>query len=338
MSQDQALDKNALQVLLTTLRKISKNIKNVKDSIVPKLELTVVELDVLRKSYDSIQKDLEKIVSEFDSTQTQISKNFFLLKESITSQNKIIQENKEGIKDLKPDIQKQTEEITEALKNSQSENLKRFQEFEEAQTKHNEAINNEILNLSENLKRFQEFEDNQTKHNEAINSEILNLSENILPNVIASLGDLGNVIVEIRRSVIGIDSKLITPSGIVAEISVEGKELQQALQNIQQIVYRSEKHKSMVLSIIDSLIETFTGKTLTIDELEGSFIKQMFINARTQVYEETEGIAPRFRQAMDALIALFEDNSIYPVLNLTSVVRSLRDIRKLYETAPVVTK
>ncbi len=173
------------------------------------LELTVVELDVLRKSYDSIQKDLEKIVSEFDFTQNQISKNFFLLKESITSQNEIIQENKKAIssieegmnkqhqqilEDIKPYIQEQTEKTTESLKNS----------------------------FSENLKRFQEFKENQIKHNEAFNSEILNLSENILPNIIANLGDLGNVIVEIRRSVLGIDSKLVSPSGMVAEINVEG--------------------------------------------------------------------------------------------------------------------
>ena len=323
MSQDLALDKNAFQVLLTTLTKISKNIQNVKDLIVPKLELTVVELDVLRKSYDSIQKDLEKIVSEFDTVQNQISKNFFLLKETITSQNEIIQENKEAIssieegmnkqhqqilEDLKPYIQEQTEKITESMKNS----------------------------FSENFKRFQEFEENQIKHNEAFNSEMLNQSENILPNIIANLGHLGNLIVEIRRSVLGIDSKLVSPSGMVADISVEGKELQQVLQNVQQIVYRVEKHKSMVLSIIDGLIETFSGKTLTIDELEGNFIKQMFINARTRVYEKTEGIAPRFRQAMDALIALFEEGSVYPITNLTSVVRSLRDIRKLYETAPVI--
>ncbi len=323
MSQDLALDKNTLQVLLTTLKKISKNIQNVKDLVVPKLELTVVELDVLRKSYDSIQKDLETIVSEFDSTQNQISKNFFLLKENITSQNEIIQENKEALgsieegmnkqhqqilEDLKPYIQEQTEKIKESMKNS----------------------------FSENFKRFQEFEENQTKHNEAFNSEILNQSENILPSIIANLGNLGNIIVEIRRSVLGIDSKLVSPSGMVAEINVEGKELQQVLQNVQHIVYKVEKHKSMVLSIIDGLIETFSGKTLTIDELEGSFIKQMFINARTQVYEKTEGIAPRFRQAMDALIGLFEESSVYPISNLTSVVRSLRDIRKLYETAPVI--
>lgn len=298
MNEGVVFDKNTLQVLLSTLRKIGTTIQNVGDQIVPELETTSKDLNSMRIHYDSLQNDLNSLISQFETTQKQITSNIPLMKDSLSSQHQRFLENKEAILSMEKHTNEHLNDIMEELKT---------------------YINSQI-----------------SKQKESVTDDILNLSENILPNIIANITNLGKMLVEIRRTVLGLESKLTSPSGIISDIIIEG-DVQDVLQSFpRQITYKSKDHKVIVLNILDGLINNFSGKTISIDELEGSFIKQMFINARTQVYEKTEGIAPRFRQAMDTLIALFQDGAVYPISNLESVVRSLRDIRKMYETAPVV--
>ncbi len=163
--------------------------------------------------------------------------------------------------------------------------------------------------------------------------DLINNSFKEFQNIISKkFEELENSINDVQRIVEDINSKLVAPSGVIKDISLEGKDIIVGLP--QQIVYKSEEDKITVLSIIDSLLFVFSGESPEI-ELEGVFIKQMLINARSQVYDQTEGIAPIFRQAMDSLLALFEDEAIYPVVTLPSVVESIKKIKDIYEAAPI---
>lgn len=190
-----------------------------------------------------------------------------------------------------------------------------------------------IKSQLESLEKNTSLSREEIKEILANQQEIFNSSFKEFQSIISKkIEELENSISDVQRIVGDINSKLMAPSGVIKDISLEGKDIIVGLP--QQIIYKSEEDKITVLSIIDSLLFVFSGESPEI-ELEGTFIKQMLISARSQVYDQTEGIAPRFRQAMDSLLALFEDEAIYPVAMLTSVVESLKKIKDIYEAAAI---
>lgn len=190
-----------------------------------------------------------------------------------------------------------------------------------------------IKSQLESLEKNTSLSREEIKEILANQQEIFNSSFKEFQSIISKkIEELENSISDVQRIVGDINSKLMAPSGVIKDISLEGKDIIVGLP--QQIIYKSEEDKITVLSIIDSLLFVFSGESPEI-ELEGTFIKQMLISARSQVYDQTEGIAPRFRQAMDSLLALFEDEAIYPVATLTSVVESLKKIKDIYEAAAI---
>lgn len=167
-----------------------------------------------------------------------------------------------------------------------------------------------------------------------------NLKDQMIPSIMERISDLEATILELKNMVSNINlTSLMTPSEIIKDISIEGTELQETLRTIpRQIIYKTEEDKISMMSIIDSLIFVFSGEETGLDELEGNFIRQLLISARSQVYDRTQGLAPRFRQAMDALLSLFVDEAIYPIKNLQSIVSSLKDLRKIYDSAPIASE
>ncbi|MFX0183087.1 MAG: hypothetical protein ACFE95_08410 [Candidatus Hodarchaeota archaeon] len=171
-------------------------------------------------------------------------------------------------------------------------------------------------------------------------TQFQSIKDQMIPNIMERISDLEATILEVKNMVSDINlTSFMTPSEIIKDINIEGTEVQETLRKIpQQIIYKTEEDKISMMSIIDSLIFVFSGEETGLDELEGRLIRQLLISARSQVYDRTQGLAPRFRQAMDALLSLFVDEAIYPIKNLQSIVTSLQDLRKIYDSAPIATE
>jgi len=198
-------------------------------------------------------------------------------------------------------------------------------------------INKKISNQIDEMKDLLRTSENRM--NDSF-KQFQNLKDQMIPNIMERISDLEATILEVKNMVSDINlTSLRTPSEIIKDISIEGTEIQETLKTIpQQIIYKTEEDKISMMSIIDSLIFVFSGEETGLDELEGIFIRQLIISARSQVYDRTQGLAPRFRQAMDALLSLFVDEAIYPINNLQSIVSSLQDLRKIYDSAPIATE
>lgn len=242
-----------------------------------------------------------------------------------TTENKIIEINT-GLEILQNLLNNQ--QNSDIIEKKLSAHDKRFSSL----VKSSQSMETRLSELI-NLQKTMQQENQNLKH------DLLNLSENMVPNIIGNLSDLGQIIAEMRRSILEMNTKLLTSNTITEEINIKGIQVPELMQKFpKQITYKSQEHKETVTRIIKDLIDTFKGTNLVIDEIEGSFIKQMFVNARTLVYEKTEGIAPRFRQSMDNLSSLFDDSAIYPISALTPIVNSLNDLLRVYEEAIIIPK
>lgn len=101
----------------------------------------------------------------------------------------------------------------------------------------------------------------------------------------------------------------------------------------EQIVCKTEQDKETILVIIDNHITHLTEGAV---EFTGTYLERDLVDARTEVYDKTEGLAPRFRKLMDNLSEAMNDETLYSSANLVIVlVDGLRYIRAVYHSAPI---
>ncbi|MHA2330294.1 MAG: hypothetical protein ACXACR_17375, partial [Candidatus Hodarchaeales archaeon] len=119
-----------------------------------------------------------------------------------------------------------------------------------------------------------------------------------------------------------------------SEAAIIEKNVKEELTKIRaQIVCRTEQDRANILAIIDTLIEDLSKEFL---EISGLDLKKRLIETRTQVYEQTEGLAPRFRIMMDNFMGAINDEALYSSEALKPLlIEGINYIREIYQSAPI---
>ncbi len=296
-----------------------------------------------QKSLD-LQKVFDSVINLTENLESYKNHNIAMvsLLKNVLNKLEVIEQVGGKIMDIENNAENKIEEINVGLVRLQTliRNKQNGDSTEKKITSHEEKLSSLVKSqqdIESQLSELISFQENMKKENADLKIDILNLSENMVPSIIGNLSELGSIVIEMRRGVKEINAKLFTPSTVIEEISIDETKLPKLMEKFpKQITYKSQEHKDTVIRIIKDLIDSFKGTNLVIDEIEGTFIKQMFVNARTTVYEKTEGVAPRFRQSVDRIISLFDDNGMYPISSLTPIVNSLSDLLRVYKDAIVI--
>jgi len=236
-----------------------------------------------------------------------------------------------NINDKLLDISK-TEESLKKLETSQIESLNQISSLlasvsdlsseestEEQSTDFQTEIQNSLTTITNQLNRLNDsIEKNQEEMQSALTFGMNRLDGDIL---------------DIKSDILTVSSQLqIKRKKDDVTIRVD-KSIQKELAKIrEQIICKTEQDKETILQIIDDLISNLTG----VIEISGIELKKQLVIARSQVYEKTEGLAPRFRKMMDNLALAISEDTIYSSASLESVlIEGLRFIREIYSSAPV---
>ncbi len=264
-----------------------------------------------------------------------------------------------NISDKLLDISK-TEENLKDLESSQIESLKQVNELlvkvsdlsskdntQKESTDSQQEIQHSLNAITSQLKQL----DNQINTNkeetplkdsfDAITSQLRQLADTISINqeeiqseITSGMNRLEGDILDIKSDILAINSQLQIKHEKDETTPTSDKSIQQELAKIrEQIICKTEQDKAKILQIIDDLISYLATGLIDISGLE---IKKRLVFARSQVYEQTEGLAPRFRKMIDNQINLIRDETLYSSVNLELVlVEGLRFIREIYSSAPV---
>ncbi|MHA1944818.1 MAG: hypothetical protein ACW97W_01850 [Candidatus Hodarchaeales archaeon] len=171
----------------------------------------------------------------------------------------------------------------------------------------------------------------QIKH---LDDSIKAIHEEIRSDITSSMNKLEWDILAVKSDIATINSQLQISSQKVESVDTKEKNIQQELTKIrEQIICKTEQDKATILQIIDDLISHLANEAV---EISGLDLKKQLVSARTQVYEKTEGLAPRFRKMMDNLMETINDETLYSRTTLEfMLVEGLRYIREIYQSAPV---
>ncbi|MHA2032924.1 MAG: hypothetical protein ACW99Q_26450 [Candidatus Kariarchaeaceae archaeon] len=171
----------------------------------------------------------------------------------------------------------------------------------------------------------------QIKH---LDDSVREIHEEIRSDITSSMNRLEWDILAMKSDIATINSQLRISSQKVESVDTKEKNIQQELTKIrEQIICKTEQDKATILQIIDSLILHLAHEVV---EISGLDLKKQLVSARTQVYEKTEGLAPRFRKMMDNLMETINDDTLYSPTTLDFIlVEGLRFIREIYHSAPV---
>ncbi|MHA1543167.1 MAG: TM1812 family CRISPR-associated protein [Candidatus Hodarchaeales archaeon] len=213
-----------------------------------------------------------------------------------------------NISDRLLDISK-TEESLKSLETSQVETLNQINDLLEKVT--------EISVKNSTHEESTDFQNILQNSLDSINKQIRLLTDSIKKNhedvqseITSSLNKLEMEILDMKSDIISINSQL--------KISSQKKEA------------ASSGDKTVQQELAKSYL------TDDVVEISGIDLKKRLVEARTHVYEKTEGLAPRFRKMMDNLMGTINDNTLYSRTTLELLlVEGLRYIREIYHNAPI---
>ncbi len=148
-----------------------------------------------------------------------------------------------------------------------------------------------------------------------------------------SMDKIEGAVLDIKSDIMLINSQLKIPPKKVESKPIR-RDVKRGIERIQQqIICKTEQDKATVLKIIDEMIANLLDVKV---EISGLDVKKRLIMARTQVYDQTEGLAPRFRKMMDNLMEAINDQSLYSSGTLEPLlIEGIRHIREIYHSAPV---
>ncbi len=175
------------------------------------------------------------------------------------------------------------------------------------------SLTNEVRNISKSISKYQEYFESQLTH---------------------GMNTLEGTILNLQTAIQEINSELRIPNKEIEAPVISERTIQQELSKIRsQIICPSEDDKSKILTIINTLIDDLSGDIV---EITGLNLKKRLIDARTQVYEQTEGLAPRFRIMIDNFMGVIRDGTIYSRSALDHLlIEGLKNIYEIYQSAPV---
>ncbi len=167
-----------------------------------------------------------------------------------------------------------------------------------------------------------------------ISKSFANYQETINSQFTQGMNTIEKAILVIKSDISVINSQLEIPIRKSEPSSVSERTIQQELSKIRsQIVCLSEQDKANILTIIDNLISDLSTDLL---EISGLDLKMRLVEARTQVYEQTEGLAPRFRIMIDNFMGVVNEDTLYSKDSLKPLlIEGLQHIREVYHSAPV---
>ena len=237
-----------------------------------------------------------------------------------------------NISDRLLDISK-TEESLKSLETSQVETLNQINDLLEkvSEISAKNSTNEESTDFQNIL---QNSLDSINKQMGLLTDSIKKNHEDVQSEITSSLNKLEMEILDMKSDIISINSQPKISSQKKEAASSGDKTVQQELTKIrEQIICKTEQDKAIVLQIIDTLISYLTDDVV---EISGIDLKKRLVEARTHVYEKTEGLAPRFRKMMDNLMEAINDETLYSPATLDLLlVEGLRYIREIYHSAPV---
>ena len=171
-------------------------------------------------------------------------------------------------------------------------------------------------------KMFKELTESVLAHQEAMESEYTQ-----------SMNKIEEAILDIKSDIVLINSQLKVPPK-KTEVKPVTRDFNLELARIQQqITCKTEQDKATILEIINNLINDLSNIKV---EFSGLEVKKRLISARMQVYDRTEGLAPRFRKMMDNLMGVINEESSYSSGTLDPlIIEGIRNIREIYHSAPV---
>ncbi len=167
-----------------------------------------------------------------------------------------------------------------------------------------------------------------------ITSFITNFQEIMESEFTQGMNKIEGDILDVKSDIALINSQLKIPLETISPSGGGEKDIKQELTKIRkQINCKTEQDKASILAIIDGLIEDLSREMI---EISGLDLKKRLIQARTQVYEQTEGLAPRFRKMMDNHMDTINDGTLYSAVALAPLlIEGIRHIREIYASAPV---
>ncbi len=235
-----------------------------------------------------------------------------------------------NINDKLLDISK-TEESLKKLETSQVESLKQISNLltTVSDLSSNENIQEESTDFQNEIQVSLNTITNQLKQ---LTDSIKDNQEEMQSEITLSMNRVEGVILDIKSDITTINSQLKIKKTETTAFS--DRNIQQELTKIrEQIICKTEQDKATILQIIDDLISYLANELV---EISGIDVKKQLVNARTRVYEKTEGLAPRFRKMMDNLIEAINDDTLYSSENLELLlIEGLRYIREIYSSAPI---
>ncbi|MHA2173327.1 MAG: hypothetical protein ACXABI_00735 [Candidatus Hodarchaeales archaeon] len=273
------------------------------------------------KPYDPVLnpgKSLEETIQNFIDWSRMTNRNTASVLKSVNEKLLDISKTEENLKTLEASqlagldkIEKMMKSISQSTpqNNSQNETSDSYHELQQA-----------INSLRGQMK---EITDSITNYQETMESELTH-----------GLNKIESAILDVKSDIVLINSQLKVPFKTIKSSSGIEKNIKQELTKIrEQIVCKTEQDKAQILTIIDKLIEDISREMI---EISGLDLKKRLIEARTQVYDQTEGLAPRFRKMMDNHMGAINDETLYSSVTLEPLlIEGIRYIREIYQNAPV---
>jgi hypothetical protein len=147
------------------------------------------------------------------------------------------------------------------------------------------------------------------------------------------MNKIESAILDVKSDILVINSQLKI-SLKTTDVGAIEKNVKEELAKIRkQIVCKTENDKAKILTIIDTLIGDLSIEHL---EISGLDLKKRMIEARTQVYEQTQGLAPRFRIMMDNFMRAINDETMYSSDTIQLLlIKGILHIREIYQSAPI---
>ncbi|MHA1975903.1 MAG: hypothetical protein ACW98I_03250 [Candidatus Hodarchaeales archaeon] len=226
-----------------------------------------------------------------------------------------------------------TEENLKALESSQVAGLEKIDQILTSLSQ-SSAQDSSQTETSDSYDKMKTAIESLNKQMTDISNSFKNYRETIESEFTQGMNKIESAILDVKSDILTINSQLAIPLKKIEYSSSVEKNIKQELTKIRsQIVCQTEVDKANILSIIDSLIKDITGELI---EISGLDLKKRLIEARTQVYEQTEGLAPRFRIMMDNFMGAINDETLYPSSALTPLlIEGIKHIREIYHSAPI---
>ncbi|MHA1995154.1 MAG: Sas10/Utp3/C1D family protein [Candidatus Hodarchaeales archaeon] len=225
-----------------------------------------------------------------------------------------------------------TEENLKAFEASQAAGLDKINIMLKSLSQITDQNNNQgvAADFNEELKHTLESLTNQV---EGISNSFRDFQETIESDFTQGMNKIESAILDVKSDILVINSQLKI-SLKTTDVGAIEKNVKEELAKIRkQIVCKTENDKAKILTIIDTLIGDLSIEHL---EISGLDLKKRMIEARTQVYEQTQGLAPRFRIMMDNFMRAINDETMYSSDTIQLLlIKGILHIREIYQSAPI---